>query len=381
MDFLQRVSAVCELAEKQRRAPLSAQVDGEMRMAVSSLYDLRMDELARQLAEMGEPTWRAKQMYRWMYRQLVTDMSDMTDLSLSLRAQLSERFSLSTLTEVRRQVSAKDGTTKFLFELPDQATFETVIMPHDYGTSICVSTQVGCRMGCGFCASTLGGLIRHLTTGEIVAQVVHAARHLRTSGRRVDSVVLMGSGEPLDNYEQTVRFIDVITAPEGLQIGQRHITVSTVGLVPAIRRLADEQRGITLAVSLHAADDATRSAMMPVNRAYDIARLLEACHYYYQRTGRRVSFEYALIADHNDHVEDAQRLARLLGSLPCHVNLIPVNHVEERQLERSSVAQIKRFADTLVRAGINATVRREMGSDISAACGQLRAQYNRERSG
>lgn len=381
MDFSQRGFGAFEMCRTQHALPSPLRMDGEMRMAALSLYDFTVDELALQLAAIGEPAWRAKQIYRWLYRQLVPTVADMTDLSLSLRARLAERFVMSTLQEVRRQVSAKDGTTKFLFELPDQATFETVIMPHDYGTSLCVSTQVGCRMGCGFCASTLGGLIRHLTTGEIVAQVVHAARHLQGLGRRVDSVVLMGSGEPLDNYEQTVRFIDVITAAQGLQIGQRHITVSTVGLVPAIRRLADERRGITLAVSLHAADDATRSAMMPVNRAYDIARLLEACHYYYQRTGRRVSFEYALIAHHNDRVEDAQRLAGLLGSLPCHVNLIPVNHVEERQLERSSPAQIRRFADTLERAGINATVRREMGSDISAACGQLRAQYNRERSG
>ncbi len=344
-----------------------------------SLYDMTLPELEQWLVSQGEAKYRAKQVFHWLYKRRAADVDDMTDLPRILRDRLRATATMMTLREVAQQVSTEDGTVKFLFALYDGSTIETVIMRHDYGISVCVSSQVGCKMGCKFCASTLGGLIRHLSAGEIMQQLLACQRLLDQRGERVSSVVLMGSGEPLENYEAVTRFIDTVTDPDGLQIGQRHITVSTVGLVPAIYRLADERRGITLAVSLHAADDETRSKMMPVNKAYDIASLLKACHYYYDRTGRRLSFEYALIRGHNDSLQDARKLADLLESLPCHVNLIPVNYVPERNLSRTPREQIKAFVTELQRLGVNATVRREMGADIAAACGQLRAEHAREQ--
>lgn len=346
------------------------------------LYGLTLEQMQEWLtADMQQPAYRAKQIYHWLYQRRVEDVTAMSDLPAALRAELVAATRLATLREVTRQVSKLDGTTKFLFALEDGATIETVIMRHDYGISVCVSTQVGCKMGCKFCASTLGGLIRHLTAGEIVEQLLVAQRMLDAEGLRVSSVVLMGSGEPLENYDPSMAFIDIVTDAEGLGIGQRHITVSTVGLVPAIYRLADERRGITLAVSLHAADDETRSRMMPINKAYNIARLLEACHYYYEKTSRRISFEYALISGHNDSRDQARALADLLKGLPCHVNLIPVNYVPERNLERTSANQIRAFAKELNDLGIPATVRREMGGDIAAACGQLRAEHAAIKAG
>lgn len=345
-----------------------------------SIYGFTRAALTDWLRERGEPAYRATQIYRWVYKRRVQSFADMTDLSVSLREQLESETSLLSMIEIRRQVSAIDGTMKFLFSLWDGATIETVIMRHDYGISVCVSTQVGCHMGCRFCASTLGGLVRSLDAGEIVEQLLYCQRLLDLKGERVSSVVLMGSGEPLENYDASLAFVDIVTDPEGLMIGQRHITLSTVGLVPAIYRLADERRGITLAVSLHAATDASRGEMMPINRAYDIASLLDACHYYYDQTGRRLTFEYALIRDHNDSLEDATKLAALLGDLPCHVNLIPVNYVPERDLERTPEWQIGAFVAELRRLGMSVTVRREMGGDIAAACGQLRAEHSRERT-
>lgn len=343
-----------------------------------SLYGMTLTELEEWLKSQGQPKYRAVQIYKWLYQKRVERVEQMTDLPKALRDRLEESTVLLTLQEVTRQV-AKDGTIKFLFALQDGSTIETVIMRHDYGNSVCVSTQVGCKMGCKFCASTLGGLIRNLEASEIVEQVMWCQRLLDKTHERVSSVVLMGSGEPLDNYDASMKFIDIITEPEGLRIGQRHITVSTVGLVPAIYRLADEKRGITLAISLHAGDDETRQRMMPVNKAYDIEQLLNACRYYFEQTGRRLTFEYALIRDHNDHLEDARKLAHLLQSLPCHVNLIPVNYVPERNLTRTSKNQIQAFVQELQHLGINATIRREMGGDIAAACGQLRAEHSRER--
>ncbi len=333
------------------------------------------------LERQGEPAYRAEQIFQWLYKKRVGSIAEMTNLSRNLRDLLAQEFAMGTLAVVRKQVSQKDGTTKFLFALHDGDTIETVIMRHDYGISVCVSTQVGCKMGCKFCASTLGGLIRNLHAGEIVEQLVYCQRLLDTAGERVSSVVLMGSGEPLDNYDAAMGFVDIVTDAGGLMIGQRHITVSTVGLIPAIRRLADERRGVTLAVSLHAADDETRSRMMPVNKAYNIATLMEACQYYFRVTGRRISFEYALINGHNDSLDDARRLAELLRPIPCHVNLIPVNYVPERNLVRTPARQIQAFADELGKLGQTATVRREMGADIAAACGQLRAEHSGERSG
>jgi 23S rRNA (adenine2503-C2)-methyltransferase len=340
------------------------------------LYDLRIDELAEWLAELGQPSYRATQIYQWLYQKRVRDIDQMTNLPKSLRETLKREAVLQTSYEVTRQVS-RDGTTKFLLGWSDQVTVETVLMRHDYGNSVCVSTQVGCKMGCKFCASTLGGMIRQMTAGEMVEQLLYSQRLLDDEGGRVSSVVLMGSGEPMDNLDAVFKFMDIIHNPHGLNIGLRHITISTVGLVPGIIRLADDGRPVTLAVSLHAATDEQRSEMMPVNKAYPIAKLMEACRYYCEKTGRRISFEYALVGGKNDSLTDARNLARLIQDLPCHVNLIPVNFVPERNYTRTPPDQIQAFLRELRRLGVNATIRREMGHDIAAACGQLRAQHAR----
>ncbi|UOF89202.1 23S rRNA (adenine(2503)-C(2))-methyltransferase RlmN [Fodinisporobacter ferrooxydans] len=338
------------------------------------IYNLDLPELEEWVTSQGQPRFRAKQIFSWLYKKRVVAFQDMTDLPNALREQLQQTFVIKSIKERLRQVSQKDGTTKFLLELFDGTTIETVLMPHSYGNSVCVSTQVGCKMGCKFCASTLGGLIRHLTAGEIIEELMTVQLLLDERGERVSSVVLMGSGEPLENYDHSMKFIDIITRPEGLQIGSRHITVSTVGLVPAIRRLADEKRQITLAVSLHAPTDELRQSMMPINKAYSIDELMQACQYYFKTTGRRISFEYALIGGKNDSLQNARELAGLLSQIPCHVNLIPVNYVPERNFKRTPEDEIRAFVKELERNGVNATVRREMGSDIAAACGQLRAQ-------
>jgi 23S rRNA (adenine2503-C2)-methyltransferase len=344
-------------------------------MHMPHLYNMTLAELEQWMADLGEPRYRAKQLFQWLYQRRAESFSAMTNLPKSLRQRLSEEAQLTTSREVTRQVSQVDGTVKFLLGWPDGVTVETVLMRHDYGNSVCVSTQVGCKMGCTFCASTLGGMIRHMTAGEMVEQLLYSQRLLDRSGERVSSIVLMGSGEPMDNYDAAMKFIDIVNDPHGLNIGQRHITISTVGLVPGIIRLADEGRQITLAVSLHAATDELRTSLMPVNKAYPIAKLMEACHYYHNKTGKRISFEYALIGGKNDSLEDARRLAKLLKGLPSHVNLIPVNYVPERNYQRTPKEQIQAFLAELRRLGVNATIRREMGHDISAACGQLRAEH------
>lgn len=337
------------------------------------LYGFRLEELEEWVQSLGQPKFRAKQLYTWMYKKRVQSLEEMTDLPTGFRKKLSEVAVLKTLKESARQVSV-DGTVKWLFSLWDGSTVETVLMRHNYGNSVCVSTQVGCRMGCTFCASTLGGLIRNLSAGEIVEQIVTVQKFLDESEDRVSSIVLMGSGEPLENYDPSMAFVDIVSESEGLKIGARHITVSTSGLVPAIMRLADEERQITLAISLHATDDALRSSMMPVNRAYNLEKLMDAARYYFNKTGRRLSFEYALIGGVNDSIEHADRLAKMLKGINCHVNLIPVNYVPERDYKRTPKEQISAFVNRLSDLGVNATVRREMGHDIAAACGQLRAQ-------
>ncbi len=339
------------------------------------LYDLRKSELVAWLKERGEPSYRALQLFGWLYQKRVQSFDEMTNLPKKLRQELEAEGQIATSEPVLRQVSKVDGTVKFLLRWSDAVTVETVLMRHDYGNSVCVSTQVGCKMGCTFCASTLGGMIRQMTAGEMVEQLLYSQRLLDETNERVSSVVLMGSGEPMDNYDEAMKFIDIINDPSGLNIGQRHITISTVGLVPGIIRLADDGRPITLAVSLHAANDELRSSMMPVNKAYPLAKLMDACHYYCQKTGRRISFEYALVGGKNDSLEDARELAALIADLPGHVNLIPVNYVPERNYTRTPVEQIDAFAAELRRLGVNATIRREMGHDISAACGQLRAEH------
>ncbi len=343
-------------------------------LTIRHLYDMTFADMIEWFASYKELPYRAKQVFEWLYKKRVVSVHDMTNLSKLLRKQLAETAVVQTSHKVLEQVS-RDGTVKFLVSWPDKVTVETVLMDHEYGYSACISTQVGCKMGCTFCASTLGGMIRQMTGGEMVEQLLFSQRLLDERGKRVSSVVLMGSGEPMDNYDQVMKFIDIIKDPLGLNIGQRHITISTVGLVPGIIRLADEDRPITLAVSLHAANDELRSSMMPVNKAYPIARLMEACQYYYNRTGKRISFEYALVGGKNDHLDDARELAQLVRAIPCHINLIPVNYVPEREYTRTSKEQISAFLNELLSLGVNATIRREKGHDIDAACGQLRAKH------
>jgi len=341
---------------------------------VHHLYNMRLSELEQWFQEMGEPKFRAKQVFEWLYQKRVRSISEMTNLPKALREKLAEESNFMVSHEVLKQVSKVDGTVKFLLDWPDRVTVETVLMRHDYGNSVCVSTQVGCKMGCTFCASTLGGMIRQMTAGEMIEQLLHSQLLLDKTQERVSSLVLMGSGEPMDNYDESMKFIDIVIDPNGLNIGQRHITISTVGLAPGIIRLADDNRPITLAVSLHAANDELRSSMMPINKAYPLAKLMEACRYYVEKTGRRISFEYALVGGKNDSLEDAHQLARLLQGMSCHVNLIPVNYVPERNYRRTPKDQIQAFLQELRELGVNATMRREMGHDISAACGQLRAE-------
>lgn len=329
--------------------------------------------------ERSLPSYRADQIFEWLYRKRANQFSQMTNLPKTLRAELEDSFFISALNEVTRFTS-KDGTVKFLFELFDRNTIETVVMKHNYGNSICVTTQVGCRIGCTFCASTLGGLKRNLTSGEIVAQVVEAQRRFDEQGERISSIVIMGIGEPFDNYEAMMDFLSVMIDPLGMNIGQRHITVSTSGIVPNIYRFAEEGVQINLAISLHAPNDEVRSRLMPINRRYPFKELIRACFDYTHLTGRRITIEYALIGGVNDQPEHAMELADVLDGLLCHVNLIPVNYVPERKYVRTSRNDIFRFMRILQQRGINTTIRREQGHDIEAACGQLRAKHLESRN-
>lgn len=338
------------------------------------IYDCSLDDLKDWMKEAGEPAFRADQLFDWLYVKRVRSFAEMTNLPKALRAKLEDAFAFVALHEITR-LESKDGTVKYLFGLHDNHAIETVVMRHNYGISICVTTQVGCRIGCTFCASTLGGLKRNLTAGEIVAQVVTAQQMLDESGERIASIVIMGSGEPFENYDATMTFLRIVTHAKGLNIGQRHITVSTSGIVPNIYRFADENTQINLAISIHAPNDALRSKLMPVNRRYPFDEVMEAIRYYIAKTGRRVTFEYALIGGVNDQPEHAEELADVLGGMLCHVNLIPVNHVPERKYVRTPREDIFKFHRILQSRGINATIRREQGHDIAAACGQLRAKH------
>ncbi|NLY78974.1 MAG: 23S rRNA (adenine(2503)-C(2))-methyltransferase RlmN [Lysinibacillus sp.] len=338
-----------------------------------SIYSLQLDELKQWLKEHGEKPFRANQIYEWLYEKRVKTFDEMTNLSKPLRDQLKENFALTTLSTIIKQES-KDGTIKFLFQLQDGYSIETVLMRHDYGNSVCVTTQVGCRIGCTFCASTLGGLKRHLLAGEIVEQVVKVQQALDEVDERVSHIVIMGIGEPFDNYDAMMNFLKVINHEKGLNIGARHITVSTSGIIPKIYQFADEQLQINFALSLHAPNQELRQKLMPIARAYKLDKLLEAIRYYTNKTGRRVSFEYGLFGGVNDSVEHAEELAKLIKGIKCHVNLIPVNYVPERDYVRTPKNQIFAFEKTLKKHGINVTIRREQGSDIDAACGQLRAK-------
>ncbi len=332
------------------------------------LKDLTFDELAELLSSIGEPKFRTKQIFSWLHKG-VESFDEMTDISKKTKEKLAEIAYVSTLTIREKYVSKLDKTTKYLFELPDGNCVESVVMYYKHGISICISSQVGCRMGCAFCASTIGGLYRSLTAGEILNQVIFAQKDI---GERISNIVMMGIGEPLDNYDNVIKFLHNVNHPEGLNIGYRHISLSTCGVVDKIYALAKEKLPITLSVSLHAPNDEIRNSIMPINRRFNVSELITACKDYISETTRRISFEYSLISGVNDSKENAKELAGLLKGMLCHVNLIPVNKVKERGFEKGTKEQIEMFQNTLISLGINATVRRELGSDISASCGQLR---------
>ncbi|WP_417900597.1 23S rRNA (adenine(2503)-C(2))-methyltransferase RlmN [Bacillus haimaensis] len=344
-----------------------------------SIYSLQLHELEEWLVTNGEKKFRTKQIFEWLYKKRVTSFEDMSNLSKELREKLEEHFTLTTLKTIVQQTSS-DGTMKFLFELHDGYSIETVLMRHEYGNSVCVTTQVGCRIGCTFCASTLGGLKRNLEAGEIVAQVVKVQQAVDELQERVSHVVIMGIGEPFDNYDEMLSFLKIINHDEALNIGARHITVSTSGIIPKIYKFADENMQINFAISLHAPNTEIRSRLMPINKAYKLPDLMEAVHYYIEKTGRRVSFEYGLFGGVNDQVEHAEELAKLVKGIKCHINLIPVNYVPERDYVRTPKEQINLFEKTLKNLGVNVTVRREQGHDIDAACGQLRAKERKEET-
>ena len=339
-----------------------------------NLKSMTLPELSEALKAMGQPAFRARQLYTWLHRG-ARSYEEMTNLPAALRERLEREAPILPPTVVRRQESARDGTIKYLWQLADGNCVETVLMRYHYGNTVCISTEVGCRMGCAFCASTIGGLVRRLEPSEMLDEVLFTQVD---SGLPISHIVLMGIGEPLDNFDNVIRFLELVNSPEGMNISMRHISLSTCGLVPKIDELAKRKLQLTLSVSLHAPNDAIRDTIMPVNRAYPSEALLDACRRYYQATSRRISFEYAMIDGVNDSVENAKELIRRLRGLPAHFNLIPLNHVEESPLKPSSRAAVAAFQKTLEDAGIPATVRRTLGGDIDASCGQLRRKYTRQ---
>ena len=336
---------------------------------------MTLPELTAALKEMGQPGFRAKQIYTWLHKG-VRSYDEMTNISKELRTELSRRYPFTPPEVVRRQQSQRDGTIKYLWRLADGNCVETVLMRYHYGNTVCISTEVGCRMGCAFCASTLGGLVRKLEPQEILDQVLFTQVD---SGLPVSHIVLMGIGEPLDNYENVLRFLELVNSPEGMNISMRHISLSTCGLIPKIRELAEKKLQLTLSISLHAPSDETRDRIMPVNKAYPTQELLDACRDYYRITGRRISFEYAMIHGVNDSEADARLLLKRLKGMGAHMNLIPLNHVEESPLKPSTRQAVQRFQQILEEGGIPATVRRTLGGDIDASCGQLRRKYEQSR--
>lgn len=342
-----------------------------MEQQKTDILSLYPEELEAEILAMGEKKFRAKQIFEWLHVKNVDSFEKMTNLSAQLRARLEEKFCIKSLFVCKTLESCTDNTVKYLYGLDDGNHIESVLMEYSYGNTICVSTQVGCKMGCRFCASTIAGYKRDLTAGEILGQIYTAQRE---SGRKISGVVLMGIGEPMDNYDNVVRFLKLLSCPQGFGMSLRHVSVSTCGIVPRIYELAELNLGITLSISLHAPDNAERSAIMPVNDRWDINELIAACRHYFAKTGRRISFEYALIDGHNDTREDAKKLAALLSDFVCHVNIIPVNKIKERSFTSDRKAA-HRFQQYLNELGINATVRRTLGADIEAACGQLRREY------
>ena len=332
-----------------------------------------LPELTATLKELGQPAFRGKQVYTWLHKG-VRSYDEMTNLSKDLRNLLAERFPICAPEVVRKQESKKDGTIKYLWKLADGNCVETVLMRYNYGNTVCISTEVGCRMCCAFCASTIGGLVRRLEPYEMLDEVLFTQID---SGLPISRIVLMGIGEPLDNFENVMRFLELVNSEEGMNISMRHISLSTCGLVPKIDELAKKKLQISLAISLHGPNNEIRSRVMPVNKAYPIEELLDACRRYFDATGRRIHFEYAMIDGVNDSVDNAKELLRRLKGLPAHFNLIPLNHVEESPLKPSSRAAVATFQKTLEDGGITATVRRTLGGDIDASCGQLRRKYTK----
>ena len=341
---------------------------------MKNIKEYNLDELKQELISVGEKGYRAEQIFNWLYVEKVKSFDDMTNLSLELREKLKENYTICNFKILKKQESS-DGTKKYLFDVLDGNAIETVLMSYHHGYSICVSSQIGCKMGCKFCASTGIKFVRSLTSGEIVEQILAVEQD---ENIRISNIVFMGIGEPLDNFDNVINAVKIINNPKGLNIGARHISISTSGLVPMIYKLAEQNTQCTLSISLHATTNEKRSSMMPVNNAYNIEELIQACKDYIKVTNRRISFEYALAKDNNDNLEDAKRLVKLLKGMLCHVNLIPINKIENGEYTKSSNENIIKFRDYLNDHGIVATIRRELGSDIDAACGQLRRKNLKE---
>ena len=335
---------------------------------MKNIKDYDLQDLKEELVSIGEKGFRAEQIFKWIYKEKVKSFDEMTNLSIELREKLKENYTMCNYNILKKQES-KDGTKKYLFDVLDGNAIETVLMQYHHGKTVCVSSQIGCKMGCKFCASTGIQFVRNLTAGEIVEQILAVEQDIND---KISNIVFMGIGEPLDNYDNVIKAIKIMNNPKGLEIGTRHISISTSGLVPRIYDLANEKIQCTLSISLHATTDEKRSSMMPVNNRYNIEELMKACKDYIKITNKRISFEYALAKDNNDNLEDAQRLVDLLKGMLCHVNLIPINKIENGKFSKSTNENILKFRDFLNEHGIVATVRRELGSDIDAACGQLR---------
>lgn len=333
------------------------------------------EELKKEMEHLGEKPFRAKQVYEWLHVKLADRFDEMTNLSVKMREKLAEEYDIFPVEMAERQQSKLDGTNKFLFRLHDRNMVESVLMRYKHGNSVCISSQAGCRMGCAFCASTIGGLKRNLSASEMLGQIYQIQKII---GERVSNIVIMGTGEPLDNYDNFLKFIHILTDEHGLNISQRNVTVSTCGIVPRILELAEEHLQITLALSLHGSTQEKRRKLMPVANKYELGEVLSACDTYFEKTGRRVTFEYSLVHRVNDTDEDARELSALLAPRNCHLNLIPVNPVKERSFQRPSRKSALNFKNKLEKSGINVTIRREMGSDIDGACGQLRRRYEEE---
>ncbi len=341
---------------------------------MKNIKEYNLDELQNELVALGEKKYRAEQIFKWLYVDKVKEFDEMTNLSIELREKLKKEYTMCNFKILKKQ-EASDGTKKYLFDVLDGNAIESVLMEYHHGKTICVSSQIGCKMGCKFCASTGIKFIRSLTCGEIVEQILAVEQDI---GDKISNIVFMGIGEPFDNYDNVMKAIKIINNQKGLNIGARHISISTSGLVPMIYRFADEELQCTLSISLHATNDAKRSSMMPINNRYNIEELMEACKYYINKTNKRISFEYALAKDNNDNLDDAKELVKLLKGMLCHVNLIPINKIENGDYVKSTNENIIRFRDYLNKNGIVATIRRELGSDIDAACGQLRRKSIKE---